>query len=60
MRRSKSTAASQGEDLRQLARELFGEGLHGIGEQDGAAEGVQPFDIALALDGVESLALDPG
>ena len=45
------------EDFREFAGELLGEGLHGIDEQDGAAEGVQALDVLLALDGVEGSAL---
>ena len=48
----------QPEDFRQLARQLFGDGLHGIDEQDGAAEGVEALDVALAIDRVPSLLLD--
>ena len=55
VRRSKSTAASQPEDFGQLARELFGERLHGIDEQNGAAEGVEALDVALAIHCVQGL-----
>ncbi len=48
---------AQSENFRQLARKLFGDRLHGIDEQDGAAEGVQALDVALAIHRVQGLLL---
>ena len=48
----------QSEDLRQLAGELFGDRLHGIDQQDGAAESVEALDVALAIHRIQGLLLD--
>ncbi len=48
----------QAEDFGQLARELFGDWLHGVHEQNGAAESVEPLKVALAIHRVQGLLLD--
>ena len=47
----------QPEDFGQLSRELFGDRLHGIHEQDGAAESVEPLDVALPIHRIQRLLL---